>query len=208
MQVNIHPIVTIYICTLLAWAKCFLAPYGEYQGLYDLLDTPRCYFLASQLHLCDSTFPRPLLPRSRGPPTLQNECVALQPHLAPPTPPDCHATCPSITTSVCHATSLSVITSDPSVCQSTHPYVKLSVHHTDMSICHTTSPSVCKSTRMSVALSVCDTVSPSIIPIHPSYNQSIHHPVNSLLTRQSVTPPISSMIRQFHDPSIRPSIMV
>ena len=62
MQVTINPIVTIYICTLLAWAKCFLATYGEYLGLYDLLDTPRSVFLAAQLHLRDSTFPRPLLP--------------------------------------------------------------------------------------------------------------------------------------------------
>ena len=70
VQVNIHPLVTICINTLLAWAKCFLATYGVYPGLYDLLDTPRCDFLAAQLHLCDSTLPRPLLPRSRGPPTL------------------------------------------------------------------------------------------------------------------------------------------
>ena len=55
-------IATIYICTLLAWAKCFLATYGEYPGLYDLLDTPRSVFIAAQLHLRDSTFPRPLLP--------------------------------------------------------------------------------------------------------------------------------------------------
>ena len=62
VQVTIHPIVTIYICTLLAWAKCVLATYGEYPGLYDLLDTPRSVFLAAQLHLCDSNFRRPLLP--------------------------------------------------------------------------------------------------------------------------------------------------
>ena len=62
VQVKIHPIVTIYIHTLLAWAKCFLATYGEYPGLYDLLDTPRDDFLAAQVHLNDSTFPRPLLP--------------------------------------------------------------------------------------------------------------------------------------------------
>ena len=61
VQVNIHPIVTIYICTLLAWAKGFLATYGEYPGQYDLLDTPRSVFLAAQLHLHDSIFPRPLL---------------------------------------------------------------------------------------------------------------------------------------------------
>ena len=63
----IHPLVTIYIDTLLAWAKCFLATYGVYPGLYDLLDTPRLDFLAAQLHLRDSTLPRPLLHRSRGP---------------------------------------------------------------------------------------------------------------------------------------------
>ena len=40
VQVNIHPLVTIYINTLLAWAKCFLATYGVYPGLYDLLGTP------------------------------------------------------------------------------------------------------------------------------------------------------------------------
>ena len=70
VQVTICPTVTIYIYTLLAWAKCFLTTYGEYPGLYDLLDTPRSVSIAAQLHLCDSTFPRPLLPQSRGPPTL------------------------------------------------------------------------------------------------------------------------------------------
>ena len=64
VQVNIHPLVTICITTLLAWAKCFLATYGVYPGLYDLLDTPRCEFLAAQLHLHDSTLHRPLLPQS------------------------------------------------------------------------------------------------------------------------------------------------
>ena len=33
VQVNIHPLVTIYINTLLAWAKCFLTTYGVYPGL-------------------------------------------------------------------------------------------------------------------------------------------------------------------------------
>ena len=84
VQVHIHPLVTIYMNTLLAWAKCFLATYGVYPGLYDLLDTPRLDFLAAQLHLRDSTFPRPLLQRSRGTPTIRSEYVALQPHLAPP----------------------------------------------------------------------------------------------------------------------------
>ena len=67
VQVTIHPTVTMYICTLLAWAKCFLATYGEYPGLYELLDTPRSVFLAARLHLCDSTFPRPLVSQSRSP---------------------------------------------------------------------------------------------------------------------------------------------
>ena len=95
---------------------------------------------------------------------------------------------------VCHVTSTSIITSDPSVCQSACPYVKLSVHHMDTSICRTTSPSGCQSTRMSVTLSVHDTVSLSVIPVHPSYGQSIHHPVPSSLICQSVTPPVSPAI--------------
>ena len=64
VPVHIHPLVSIYINTLLAWAKCFLATYEVYPGLYDLLDTPRCDFLAAQLHLRDSTLPRPLLHQS------------------------------------------------------------------------------------------------------------------------------------------------
>ena len=67
VQVTICNQVTMTICTLLAWSKCFIATYGEYPGLYDRLDTPRCVFIAAQLHLHDSTFPRPLLPQSRGP---------------------------------------------------------------------------------------------------------------------------------------------
>ena len=160
---TICPIVTMTICTLLVWAKCFLATYGEYPGIYDLLDIPQSVFIAAQLHLHDSTFPRPLLPRSRGPPTLQNEPVALQPHPAPPTPPDhlyiCPHTCllvdttvchqaisPSIILSIHHVTSLSV---GPSVCHATSPSVDLSVHHAtslsmnlfDLSVCHPTFPS-------------------------------------------------------------------
>ena len=84
VQVHIHPLVTIYINTLLAWAKCFLATYGVYPGLYDLLDTPRLDFLAAQLHLRDTTLPRPLLHQSRGPPTIRSAYIALQPHLALP----------------------------------------------------------------------------------------------------------------------------
>ena len=44
VQITIHTIDTIYICTLLACAKCLLATYGEYPGLWDLLDTPRLFF--------------------------------------------------------------------------------------------------------------------------------------------------------------------
>ena len=84
VPVHIHPLVFIYINTLLAWAKYFQATYGVYPGLYDLLDKPRREFLAAQLHLCDSTLPRPLLHQSRGLPTIRSEYVALQPHLASP----------------------------------------------------------------------------------------------------------------------------
>ena len=76
---------------------------------------------------------------------------------APPSafpPPDhlyvCHTTHPSFNTSVCCATSPSIIPPAPAVCLSTHK---------------------------SVALSVRPTASPSIIPVHPSYEQSIHPPI-------------------------------
>ena len=165
VQVTIHPLVTIYINTLLAWVKCFLANSAEYPGLYDLLDTSRSVFLAAQLHLRDYTFPRPLLPRSRGPPALGNECVALQPHLAPPTPPDClyvcYATCLSITTSVCHATGLSVIPPAPAVCQSTHP-------HITQSVCHTDNPSVAQPINQSVNQTISQSHCPSVTQsVHP-----------------------------------------
>ena len=179
VQVHIHPLVTIYINTLLAWAKCFLATYGVYPGLYDLLDTPRHDFLAAQLHLRDSTLPRPLLSQSRGPPTLRSEYVALQPHLAPSPPPDrlyiCRTTRPSFSTSVCCATSPSVLP---------------------------TAPTVCLSPRKSVALSVHPTDSPSIIPAHPSYEPSVHPPITLSMTRQSATPPVSLAQRQSDHPSL------
>ena len=174
VQVTIRPLVTIYIRTLLAWAKFFLATYGEYPGLHDLLDTPRSVFIAAQLHLHDSTFPRPLLPHSRGPPTLQNEPVALQPHLAPPTPPDHLYIClhphPSIDMSICHkVTSPSIITSvhlatspsvNPCVCHSTSPSVHPSVHYM-------TSPSI--------STSICHSTHPSVTPpIHPLISPSDH----------------------------------
>ena len=140
-----------------------------YPGLYDLLDTPRLDFLAAQLHLRDSTLPRPLLHRSRGPPTIRSEYVALQPHLAPsPPPPDhlyvCCTTRPSFTTTVCCATSPSVIL---------------------------TAPTVCLSPRKSVALSVHPTDSLSVISACLSYEPSVHPPDTPSMTRQSATPPIS-----------------
>ena len=93
----------------------------------------------------------------------------------------------SFTTSVCHVTSLSIIPPETTVCPLPRPHVTQSVHHTDMFVCHTTHQSVCQSTHKSVALSVCTMVSPSIIPVCPSYTQSIHHPINSSMTRQSIT---------------------
>ena len=178
VQVHIHPLVTIYLNTLLAWAKCFLATYGVYPGLYDLLDTPRHDFLAAQLHLRDSTLPRPLLHQSRGPPPIRSEYVAFQPHLAPSPPPDrlyiCRTTRPSFNTTVCHATSPSIIPTAPTVCLSTRKAVTLSVHPTD---------------------------SPSIIPTRPSYEQSVHPPVSLCMTCQSATPPVSPAQHQSDHPS-------
>ena len=149
VQVHIHPLVTIYINTLLAWAKCFLATYGVYPGLYDLLDTPRLDFLAAQLHLRDTTLPRPLLHQSRGPPTIRSEYVALQPHLVTPPHPN---VCTSVTRPVCPSTRPSVVrpvrtSSAPAVCLSPHKSVALSVHPTD---------------------------SLSVIPVRPSF-PTIHH---------------------------------
>ena len=170
VQVHIHPLVTIYINTLLAWAKCFLATYGVYPGLYDLLDTPRLNFLAAQLHICDPTLPRPLLHRSRGPPTIRSEYVALQPHLVPSPPPDrlyvCRTARPSFST----------------VCRATHPSVI------------TTAPTICLSPSKSVALSVHPTDSPSVIPARPSHEPSVHPPVTPSLTRPSA-PPHPSVLR-------------
>ena len=178
VQVHIHPLVTIYINSLLAWAKCFLATYGVYPGLYDLLDTPRRDFLAAQLHLRDSTLPRPLLHQSRGPPTIRSEYVALQPHLAPSPPPDrlyvCRTTRPSLNMSVCHATRPSVIPTAHTICLSPHKSVALPIHPTD---------------------------SPSVIPAHPSYEPYVHPPVTPSMTRQFATPPVSLATRQSDRPS-------
>ena len=67
---TIKTFVSMTLRGLLDWAKCFLATYGEYPSLYDLLDTPKHVLLSLQEHLCNSMLPRPLLPQSRGPPTL------------------------------------------------------------------------------------------------------------------------------------------
>ena len=136
VQVHIHPLVTIYINTLLAWAKCFLATYGVYPGLYDLLDTPRLDFLAAQLHLRDTTLPRPLLHRSRGPPTIRSEYVALQPHLDPSPHP---IVCPSVARPVC-----------PSPRQSVVRPVRPSSRQTPQSVYHPASQSHCPSTLPSL----------------------------------------------------------
>ena len=150
VQVHIHPLVTIYINTLLAWAKCFLATYGVYPGLYDLLDTPRCDFLAAQLHLRDSTLPRPLLHQSRGPPTIRSEYVALQPHLAPP--PTRSSVRPSHNQSVLLHVSLSCdqsvrhpdsphsLSLNPPVSRTVRPSHRQSVHHPRPSIIRTVRP--------------------------------------------------------------------
>ena len=175
VQVHIHPLVTIYINTLLAWAKCFLATYGVYPGLYDLLDTPRRDFLAAQLHLRDSTLPRPLLHQSRGPQKL------ICSFAAPPSP------FPPTRSSVC-------LSHDQSVLQ----HVSLSC---DPSVRHPDSPHRLSITRKSVALSVHPTDSPSVIPARPSYEPSVHPPITPSMTRQFTTPPISLATR----PSDRPS---
>ena len=177
VQVHIHPPVTIYINTLLAWAKCFLATYGVYPGLYDLLDTPRRDFLAAQLHLRDSTLPRPLLHRSGGLPTIRSEYVALQPHLAPPPHP-------IVRTSVARAVR-------PSPRQSVMRPVRPSSRQ----------PPVCLSPCKSVALSVHPTDSPSVLPARPPSAPSVHPPVTPSMTHQSATPPVSPVKR----PSDRPS---
>ena len=146
--------------------------------LYDLLDTPRLDFLAAQLHLCDSTLPRPLQHGSRGLLTIRSEYVALQPHVAPPPPPDhlyiCRMSRPSFSMSVCRATTPSVLPPTPPVCLSPRKSVALSVHPTD---------------------------SLSIIPTHPSYELSVHPPVTLSMTRQSATPTVSLAQRQSDHPS-------
>ena len=231
MQVHIHPLVTIYINTLLAWAKCFLATYGVYPGLYDLLDTPRHDFLAAQFHLCDSTFPRPLLHRSRGPPSIRSEYVALQPHLAPSPHP---IVCTSIARPICPSPCQSVmcpvrpssrqppppsLSITPSVSCLVHPSHRQSVRHPRLSVIRTIHPpthhsvhdsSVCHPTSQSCATSV----RPSV-----TIRLSAHHPTTSVrpsatvtpsvrCTNQSVSMSVTSHLFDLHyDSSVRTSVI-
>ena len=69
------------------------------------------------------------------------------------------------------------------------------LHHVslscDLSVRHPASPTVCLSTCKSVKLSVHTTASPSIIPVRPSYEQSVHPPITLSMTHLSTTPPVS-----------------
>ena len=203
VQVHIHPLVTIYINTLLAWAKCFLVTYGVYPGLYDLLDTPRLDFLAAQLHLRDSTLARPLLHRSRGPPTIRSEYVALQPHLAPPPPTRSSVRLshePSILLHVSLSCDQSVRHPRPSITRTVRPPSHHSIH--DLSVHHHTRQSCATSVRPSV------TVRPSVH--HPTTSVRLSYVTPSARhTHQSVRPSatVPTSVQQPH-PSIRPSATV
>ena len=179
VPVHIHPLVTIYINTLLPWAKCFLATYGVYPGLYDLLDTPRCDFLAAQLHLLDSTLPRPLLHQSRGPPTLKSEYVALQPYLAPP------------------PTQSSVrLSHNPSVLQCNSLLCDQSVRHPDSPHSLSINPQGSCTVRPSHGQSVCHPHLSVIRTVRPPSHHSVHDSSVRHPTRQSCKT------------SVRPSITV
>ena len=213
VQVHIHPLVTIYMNTLLAWAKCFLATYGVYPGLYDLMDTPRLDFLAAQLHLHDSTLPRPLLHRSRGPPTIRSEYVALQPHLAPPPPTRSSVRLShdqsvlqhvrlSCDPSVRHPDSPHSLSITPQVSRTVRPSHRQSVRHPHPSVTRTVRPpsrhsihdsSVRHPTHQSCATSV----RPSI-----TVRPSVHHPTMSV--RLSYVTPSA----RHTNPSVRPSATV
>ena len=180
VQVHIHPLVTIYINTLLAWAKCFLATYGVYPGLYDLLDTPRLDFLAAQLHLRDSTLPRPLLHRSRGPPTIRSEYVALQPHLDPSPHPI-----------VCRSVARTV---RPSPRQSVVRPVRPSSRQPPQSVYHPASQSHCQS--------IPPPVRPSSPPVrHPNRPSTLPSLHPDLSVRPPPPPPVSLAQRQSDRPS-------
>ena len=166
VQVHIHPLVTIYINTLLAWAKCFLATYGVYPGLYDLLDTPRLDFLAAQLHLRDSTLPRPLLHRSRGPPTIRSEYVALQPNLAPPPHP---IVCTSVARTVRFSPRQSVVRHQP---------VRQTLRHRHI-VCTAHQP-----VRQTIRHR------PNVCTTPPPVRQTIRHRHTICTTHQSVRQPV------------------
>ena len=206
VQVHIHPLVTIYINTLLAWAKCFIATYGVYPGLYDLLDTPRLDFLAAQLHLRDTTLPRPLLHQSRGPPTIRSEYVALQPHLAPPPHP---IVCTSVARTVRPSPRQSVVRpvrpssrQPPQYCPSTPPSVMRHVHQTVRhrpTICtpsYHVCPAVLRHPVCTTHQPVRQTIRhhPNVCTTHQPVRQTIRHRPNVCTT----TPPVRQTIRHRH----------
>ena len=227
VQVHIHPLVTIYINTLLAWTKCFLATYGVYPGLYDLLDTPRLDFLAAQLHLRDTTLPRPLLHQSRGPPTIRSEYVALQPHLDPSPPPNRLYVCRTKSVlqhvrllcdqSVRHPDSPHSLSITPQVSRTVRPPSRHSIQ--DSSFRRPTRQSCATSVRPSV------TVRPSVhhptTSVRLSYvTPSVRHPNQSVRPSATIPPSVRhpyqsvrpsatvpTFVRQPH-PSVRPSATV
>ena len=212
MQVHIHPLVTIYINTLLAWAKCFLATYGVYPGLYDLLDTPRLDFLAAHLHLRDSTLPRPLLHRSRGTPTIRSEFVALQPHLAPPPTQSSvrlshepsvllHVSL-SCDQSVRHPDSPHSLSITPQVSRTVRPSHRQSVRHPRPSLTRTVRPhsrhSIQDSSVRRPTHQSCNTSVRPSVTVRPS----VHHPTTSV--RLSYVTPSARHTNQ----SVRPSAII
>ena len=171
-------------------------------------------FLAAQLHLRDSTLPRSLLSWSRGPPTLRNECVALQPNLDSPTPPDhlyvWHTTCPSITTSVCHATSLSVCHPASPISLSNDPSPP---HHVHLSYGHVLllhNMSICLSINRYVSRTVCLYHCQSIHHLHPSFIHPVHPPSRHLVhdrlqsIHQTIHHPPTTCTPSYH---IRPAVL-
>ena len=133
-------------------------------------------FLALKLHLCNSTFPRPLLPKIKRPPTLQNEPVASQSHLAPKMNWWALLPCPTV--------SLHIL---QSVCPSPHLYIAQPVCPlTCLSIIHTD----CPSNHLSIIQPICLSTHLSVIqPVCLSTHQSVIQTV-SLLTHLYVTQPI------------------
>ena len=62
-------------------------------------------------------------------------------------------------------------------------------------------PTLCLSTHKSATQSVHPTASLSVIPICPSYEQSVHPPVTPSMTHQSATPPVSPVNHPSECPS-------